>query len=173
MDGTLFTKTAHTEPWKQNLAEEARGKLQKQRDLADRIAQEAQELGSLAEWLTHAKALLGSDFPVLPTEADEKRPERVAVDDDASHAEIIWGAIADALMSAPQGLKTDKLREEVLKNPDAKQRIDERPNRYYAVLNRRVARGSVIKRGRLYRLPVTLSPEGETGAVAAPASHND
>jgi hypothetical protein len=178
MDGNQFSGT-HQMTWKQTLAADAREWRAKRAELDERIRKDTQELEALDEKLSHAIALLGPEFrlealraatasisahaalPVFPQDDD---------DDEASHAAVVGAAIDEVLKGAPHGLKTPKLRAAVMNNPDAAKRIEERPNRFYAILYRRVSGGKIVKRGKTYRLASSVSPQGETGAVAAPAS---
>jgi hypothetical protein len=94
-------------------------------------------------------------------------PQVVETDDDIDSLGDVVGAAISAIGGAPKPIA---IRQWIVKNnPVWRDRLDAHPNYFYTVLARRVKRGKLVRRGQGYRLP-SVSPQGETGAVAAPAS---
>jgi hypothetical protein len=187
MDASLFdspqppVSEAEERAWRQE-TEALLRKWERQKGYWEMVVTKAtQEVERLDRRIKHSKAALEDDAPAPEPEAPIRRqdvsPENASMpfddenDDESSHASVIGAAIDEALTKAPaKGLKCGPLRQAVERHPEAGPRIKGRPNRFYSVLNRRVGKGKTAKRGKYYRLPSNDSPQGETGAVAAPAS---
>jgi hypothetical protein len=161
--------------WREKTASLMRAWRQQKEQLEATIADANARLAGINRKLEHAAGLLEDDTPSLAAaQAQAPRADAGQNADDSdedSHAAVISAAIDKALAATPRGLRCGSLRIAVKSDPAAYERIKDHPNRFYSVLNRRLSKGRIVRKGKLYRLPSPDSPQGETGAVAAPVSH--
>ena len=184
MDGismnTHTTTLVEVDPgvWRQETAAMMRAWQREKESLETTVTQANARITLLKRKIEHAVGLLEDESaqdqaPPPEQQQIEQFDVNTEQDEDAaSHAAVIGGAIDVALSRAPvRGLTCATLRVEIQKNPAVQDRLKDHPNRFYSILNRRVGK-HIIKKGKYYRLPLPDSPQGETGAVAAPASIN-
>lgn len=124
------------------------------------------EQGFLARKLEAAKILMG-DIPAL-SEGTADGPN-----EPHSSENVAGTSLADAALQAVEALG-NLPRPEAIKAwiseryPDLAEKLKSSPNYFYTVLIRHVQKGRLVREGTGYRLAAS-SPQGETGAVAAPA----
>lgn len=100
-----------------------------------------------------------------PSPASDLRPA-----DTDDHNDSLGDVVVSAISALGGAPKPSVIRRWIDNNhPAWRARLEVHPNYFYTVLIRRTKSGKLVKRGKGYRLP-PVSPQGETGAVAAPAS---
>ena len=131
-----------------------------------------EEMAGLARKLEAAKILIG-ELPEMEIAVSTELPpaERGETEPDQTHAESLSDAALDAVAALGNVPRPDAIKKWIVESrPAHRERLASSPNYFYTVLIRHVQKGRLIREGNGYRLP-TSSPQGEAGAVAAPA-HN-
>lgn len=132
-------------------------------ELTSQVHDLQEEIAGLGRKLDAAKVLMGG-LPMV-TEAPKGEPAEIETANEENIADAVLTAV-DALGDLPSPAQ---IREWIWKEkPTLVPKMKRSPNYFYTVLLRHVQKKRLIKVGSGYR---RVSPHGETGAVAAPASH--
>jgi hypothetical protein len=144
-----------------------RGWQERESELVTSMHKMGEEVLSLRRKIEAAKVIMGDgpDSPPIP-EAASATSSAPATEESDSLAEMVLNAVA-ALGNSP---KPAEIRQWIVQHsPILGERLEVNANYFYTVLGRHLRKGRLVKDGSGYRRPAN-SPQGETGAVAAPAS---
>jgi hypothetical protein len=134
--------------------------------LEEEIRERQQRRNDLRRKLDAAEIF--AETPVDQPPNPEPAKSNVAESDvDAESAPV---ALCANLRKTGEALKVQQIRARLIELGFG-EKLKAQPNYHYSLVYRLSKNGKLIKRGSKYRAPLIESPEGETGAVGAPAHH--
>jgi hypothetical protein len=137
--------------------------------IADDIKKLASEADDLSRKLHAARIFMPPEIETAEPIAEAKPSEPEPSSKNESE-ESLSEAVLDAVGQLGGAPKPMQIRRQIAKtNPALGAKLVTSPNYFYTVLVRHVQRRRLTRQGSGYTLP-NDSPNGETGAVAAPAS---